>query len=975
VTDALSRLRAALADRYLVERELGHGGMAIVFLARDIRHGRPVAIKVLRPDLAAALGGDRFLGEIQTAARLTHPHIVPLYDSGEADTLLYYVMPYLEGESLRDRLNRENQLALEDALQVAREVADALSYAHSMGVVHRDIKPENILFESGHAVVSDFGIARAISAAGGERLTETGVALGTPSYMSPEQAAGTRDLDGRSDIYSLACVLYEMLAGEPPFTGRTADSVVHQHLTAEAPLVSVIRPGAPPALARTLRRALAKTPADRFRTAVEFAEALAASGGAPAPGRRLGLPNRGRVVALVGGVVVVGIAAFLVLRPRPLVLPAASVIAVTPFEPTVPDTALTRLGRDLVVTLSASLDGVGEIRTVDPLTILAQADGPRRPYTRDAAAALARRLGAASVVHGSLLRVGGVVRLELGLFSTDPVAEVAHASVVASPHDFNALTDSVTWALLRGVWRAREPPTPSLAGVTTNSVPALRAFLDGEGAMVDGRWRDAAGAFGRAIEADSTFWLAYRRRAYARQWVFDEPESLVVAAYRTHRAALPERERLLVEAELAESSSARGVLLNDAATRFPDYWPAAMEYADWLVHFGPLLGHSSAEALEALERSVALNPRLVPAWTHVFWMSAYQGDTAASGRALAALALRPASRDLWEDSRVLRLLDQLLRTGEFRVPALVDTVAAAIAADAPLWADQNNQFLWFGFPRAQGDMSTRVIRLRVPPKITAIHRRFVARSWAARGGWDSALVAMDRYADAAPDELAGLDVYALAVVGVWLGVLDSSAAIRRRGPAAQAADRGSVESRAELAWLDGLLAFARQDSRGLAAAREILKRAGRPGRDVLGRSLDAFADELAGARRRAAHALAALEWERAERTGFVDSVDDHHPYLTAVNRLAASRWLGAEGDTAEAARLLTWHEAMRLPRSGEVGAMFSALAYLEAGRLEHGRGHLDLARYHYAQFLRRYDQPVPAHRQLVEEAKAALVTR
>jgi serine/threonine-protein kinase len=270
-----------LSAHYRIERELGQGGMATVFLAEDLKHHRRVAIKVLRPELSDALGPERFLREIEIAAGLHHPHILPLYDSGEVQAspgegpgLLFYVMPYVEGQSLRDRLTRERQLPLEDALRIAREVADALSYAHSRGVVHRDIKPENILLDAGHAVVSDFGIARAVSAAGGDQLTATGIALGTPAYMSPEQAAGTHELDGRSDLYSLACVLYEMLAGQPPFTGPTVASVVHQHMAAPPPPITQLRPAVPAELAGALARALAKSPADRFNPVAQFADAL-----------------------------------------------------------------------------------------------------------------------------------------------------------------------------------------------------------------------------------------------------------------------------------------------------------------------------------------------------------------------------------------------------------------------------------------------------------------------------------------------------------------------------------------------------------------------------------------------------------------------------------------------------------------------------------------------------------------------------
>jgi len=275
VADLLARLRAALIGRYTIEHELGRGGMATVYLGRDLKHHRAVAIKVLRPELAAALGPERFVREIEIAAGLTHPHILPLHDSGEADGFLYYVMPYVEGESLRDRLKKERQLSIDDATQIAREVASALAYAHSRDVVHRDIKPENILLVSGQAVVSDFGIARGISAAGGEKLTATGVSLGTPIYMSPEQATGRGQLDGRSDVYSLGCVLYEMLAGEPPFTGPTTESVLHQHLVAEPPRITASRGAVPAPVEAVICRALAKVPADRFANAGQVAEALA----------------------------------------------------------------------------------------------------------------------------------------------------------------------------------------------------------------------------------------------------------------------------------------------------------------------------------------------------------------------------------------------------------------------------------------------------------------------------------------------------------------------------------------------------------------------------------------------------------------------------------------------------------------------------------------------------------------------------
>jgi TolB-like protein/Flp pilus assembly protein TadD len=268
------RLTAAVAARYAILRAVGAGGMATVYLAEDRRHRRQVALKVLHPELAQAIGPDRFLREIETTAALHHPHILPLYDSGEADGFLYYVMPYVEGESLRDRLTRERQLSLSEALQITREVADALGYAHAHGVIHRDIKPENILLEGGHAVVADFGIAKAVTTAGTAPLTQTGMAMGTPYYMSPEQASGERSIDGRSDLYSLGCVLYEMLAGQPPFTGPSAESIVHQHLAVAPRAVTDLRPAVPAQVSALLTQLLAKTPADRFSTAATFTRTL-----------------------------------------------------------------------------------------------------------------------------------------------------------------------------------------------------------------------------------------------------------------------------------------------------------------------------------------------------------------------------------------------------------------------------------------------------------------------------------------------------------------------------------------------------------------------------------------------------------------------------------------------------------------------------------------------------------------------------
>ena len=283
-TDQLERLNAALAGRYTVERELGSGGMATVYLADDLKHRRKVAVKVLRPELASVIGPDRFLREIEIAAKLNHPHILALYDSGRADEFLFYVMPYVKGQSLRHRLHREKPLPIEEAIAVTRDAALALGHAHAQGVIHRDVKPENILLYEGEAMVADFGIALAVSGTAGQRLTERGVWVGTPEYMSPEQALGEESLDARSDVYSLGCVLYELLVGEPPYTGPTAQAVIAKRLAGPAPGVRRLRATVPGGVEQALLKALATVPADRFASAAAFAEALAQPGAVrPAP--------------------------------------------------------------------------------------------------------------------------------------------------------------------------------------------------------------------------------------------------------------------------------------------------------------------------------------------------------------------------------------------------------------------------------------------------------------------------------------------------------------------------------------------------------------------------------------------------------------------------------------------------------------------------------------------------------------------
>jgi len=321
MSELTERLKVAIADRYVVERELGQGGMATVYLAHDLKHDRKVALKVLRPELAAVIGAERFLQEIKVTANLQHSHILPLYDSGAAEGFLFYVMPYVEGETLRTKIDREKQLGVDEAVGLTRAVAAALEHAHKQGVVHRDIKPENILLREGDPLIADFGIALAVSHAGGNRLTETGLSIGTPHYMSPEQAMGDRDLDARSDVYSLAAVLYEMLTGEPPYTGSTAQAIVARVITEDPRSITLQRRTVPPHVADAVHKALNKLPADRFSSAVSFAEALVTPGYVTPSHTRAGTAavpvpkrsNRGLLVAAATGVLA-AVAAFIIGR-------------------------------------------------------------------------------------------------------------------------------------------------------------------------------------------------------------------------------------------------------------------------------------------------------------------------------------------------------------------------------------------------------------------------------------------------------------------------------------------------------------------------------------------------------------------------------------------------------------------------------------------------------------------------------------
>jgi eukaryotic-like serine/threonine-protein kinase len=448
---SLERVRAVLSDRYRLERELGAGGMATVYLAEDLRHHRRVAIKVLRPELTEVLGAERFLKEIEVTANLQHPHILPLFDSGEVragpgdpgPSLLYYVMPFVEGESLRARLDREKQLPLDTAIDLTRQIASALDYAHRAGVVHRDIKPENILIHEGHAVVADFGIAMAVSQAGGSRLTETGLSIGSPRYMSPEQATGEREIDSRSDIYSLACVVYEMISGDPPFSGSTAQAIVARKLTGTVPSLRPVRETVSANLDRVIAKALAKLPADRYATMALFADALAGPGGEPAfaLSRRRTLRIGGAVVGVAAAAAILWVAGRGPLASWLAPTPRFARVAILPLENRLGDSTQNYVVDGLTEALIADLARLDRVDVISMWSVLGYRTAPKPVDS------IARELGVDAVVTGSASRHDGRLRVEVQLIA--PGHESAPGDTLERPAgQVAALQDDLVRALV-----------------------------------------------------------------------------------------------------------------------------------------------------------------------------------------------------------------------------------------------------------------------------------------------------------------------------------------------------------------------------------------------------------------------------------------------------------------------------------------------------------------------------------------------
>ena len=518
---------------------LGRGGMATVYLAQDHKHHRRVAVKVVHAEIAAAVGREWFLREIDTAARLHHPHILPLHDSGASGDLLYYVMPYVEGESLRERLQREGTLPVASALAVLREVAGALDYAHRQGVVHRDIKPENILLQDGQAIVADFGIARAIGAGAFDMDAPSTVpAVGTPAYMSPEQAARTGHPDNRTDIYALGCVVYEMLAGAPPFSGSSAQAVLSQHASEPVPPLRQARPDVPAHLEQAVERALHKAAAERFATAGEFVASAEGGGGASDQSFRRRHWVRERIPAMATILaIVLGGTAYLLQLPTGRVKPDPGLVAVLPFRIAGVGPELTWLREGLVDLLAIKLGGEGPFRAVAPASVLGMWRAGSSEPAPDAALRHARDLGAGFMLQGTVVGTARRVTLSAVLIPVAHRSNQTNASVEGPIDSLSSLVDLLAAKIL-GMGAGTE--AARLASLTTTSLPAIRAYLAGRGAFREGRLNDAFDQFNDAIDLDSTFALAALELVHTSIWTGPEHE----AVERARRYALAGRSQL-----------------------------------------------------------------------------------------------------------------------------------------------------------------------------------------------------------------------------------------------------------------------------------------------------------------------------------------------------------------------------------------------------------------------------------------------
>jgi serine/threonine-protein kinase len=916
VTDIPAPLAAALRDRYTIERPLGRGGMATVYLAADLRHGRSVALKVLRPDLAATLGPDRFRREIQTAARLQHPHICTVYDSGESEGHLWFTMPFVRGESLRQRLEREGRLPLDEAVRITTEAGRALDYAHREGFVHRDIKPENILLTGeGDTLVADFGIARALAAVeenAREHLTETGIALGTAAYMAPEQATGERGVDGRADQYALAVTCWELLSGRPPFEGPTAAAIVAQRFTGPIPSIRSVRPEVPGSMDQVLRRALALTPADRFESAGAFVRALGEAITAPEPVAttrlRIRRPGR-RGLAVAGAAALVVALAGLLLRvpvPREAAASNPRLVAVFPFAIRA-DSTLAYLGEGMVDLLSTGLEGAGDLRSVDPRAVLRLSrDGGLEDPER--AREVAGRLGAGRFVLGNLFQVGGRLRATAALY--DAAGErrsVAEASAADESGLFE-LVDGLTRQLIAAQLDSAAAPRASEA-MTTSSLTALKAYLEGQREFRHGRYTAAAAAFERAVGHDTAFALAEQGWARAAWWSPTDPRAreLTERALR-HAGTLGTRERRALEAFAAfgrgQADSAEATY-RTLVTVEPDDPTAWFGLGSTLFHFNPRRGRPRAEAREPLTRALALEPASISVRLQLAYLAAVERDYLAHDSLLAPLT---KSADFAPFVRAVRVFADSDRNGQVTLLAELRR-----APEAPLLTTAGHvALLSHNLPGAL-EVAGLLTEPTRPPSTRARARLYRAKLELARGRWPEAKAQLAMAEGDSASALEALAMWSLlpglqAPATELAGLRERLAAPAMRDPPLPSASAGTLARDTARPPVRGYLRGMLSARLGKAADAEhavaLLERPAGGGEYAAAsrRMAAGVRAELALSRGDSAAALALLERMRVEEpTGYLARTPF---YAAAYERLRLGMLLRRAGREEEAGRWL-----------------------------------------------------------------------
>jgi hypothetical protein len=892
VSDLREALQAALAGRYRVDREVGHGGMAIVYLAHDLGFDRDVAVKVLRPELAAVVGPERFAREVRITAHLQHPNILQVIEAGDAAGIPYYITPFVEGESLAERLRHDRPLPVQEAVRIASEVADALAFAHSHGVVHRDIKPDNILLAGGHAVVADFGIAHALDEAGGERLTSSGFALGTPSYMSPEQASGHTPIDPRTDVYSLGCVLYEMLGGEPPFTGPSVQAILARHAAEPVRHLHVIRSTISPALEAVVERALAKVPADRFPIVYEMKQALEHPEVSRAPPARPSV----RRVAAVGFVAVAVVAATVVALVRPGRGPPLDRDRVVVFPLVAAGiSAGGTLGEDLATIIGHALDGVSPLRWIDGWSLLdqGQREDPRS-VALEAARAIARRQAARFFITGRVVAHSEStgVYLELHDVAGDSTVSRSSASSVgdAWPAGLRSVNGLLPTLIPTGA--------PAIAAQWFDRRPAaVASFFLGEARMRRAQMGAALAHYNAAVAADSLFTLAAIRGAEAASWQHDAnaAQALITLAL-AHQSDLEPRLAAFTRgyaAYLDGKPDAAIAGLHEAIALDPGMAVAWWSLGETYTHLLPRGGQVDSLAEASLTEAYRLDSSAVYVLFHLLEIAIRKAERARTDRLWRAFEVAKPDSSLATHVR-------LMRACVFDGPAAVDWPRATRATPKEVLT-AGKALAAAGSQLACAERAFNAVLAGD----TASDSWGVGRRWSALMGSQNLLVArgqtgaVERLLDSATQHgmPSASALYLLdAAVGADLG-------LRAEDVAAKDGERYGPEYRANpydtRLWLLALweASQGRADKVG-AIADELDSRARRSG-DRLDRLLaDAVAAHSTLARGDSAQALRLFE--ALVPTGPRDDLVWDLAEPLAVERLVLMKLLMANGRAAEA---------------------------------------------------------------------------